>query len=126
MKNIFYIFFIAIFLFSSCSLFEAPYGDVEIDSIFVSSNENTNTCTVYLNIINTSNKNIYSSTITVSAKTSLGRKKTTTLTSSNLIKPGNKISQSCSFSISIDNNHISSDTETWVEDEILIEDFFFY
>ena len=126
MKNIFYIFFIGIFLFSSCSLFEAPYGDVEIDSVFFSSNENTKTCTVYLNIINTSNKNIYSSTITISAKTSLGRKKTTTLTSLNLIKPGNKISQSCSFSISIDNNDISSDTETWVEDEILIEDFFFY
>ena len=68
MKNIFCIFFIAIFLFSSCSLFEAPYGDVEIDSVFFSSNENTKTCTAYLNIKNTSNKNIYSTTITISAK----------------------------------------------------------
>lgn len=126
MKNIFCIFFIAIFLFSSCSLFEAPYGDVEIDSVFFSSNENTKTCTAFLNIKNTSNKNIYSTTITISAKTSSGRKKTTTITSTNLIKPGNKISQACSFSFSVDNKEVSSSSESWLEDGFVIEDFFFY
>lgn len=109
-------------LYSSCSFFKSPSGEVKVVAIYTENSTSspvTCYCTVELEIKNTSDRNIYSSTASISLASNKNRYYQS-LGYDVTIPPGGKIFVSTNFSFVK-----QGDEKEWKIDSIKIEDVFF-
>ena len=134
-KSKFLILMLFVHLFISCTFLKTPSGTVELISSDIYKNGIYKYCTVYFQIKNTSETDIYSSVISIQISTSKERLKTNLFTSSTIIPPKKSITESCTFSfidesensdIAAPDNTINTENEEeWLPESIKIIDYYF-
>lgn len=111
---------------AGCNLFSSPNGETEIISKYSKDIDNYHTLIVNIKISNISNKNIYSSTISLQAD-STKRSYYKTQTNNITIKPGNSIYITLEFVFEDEketNFSTNEEKEKWKEDSVKIIDIF--
>ena len=140
MRHFFKLTLLILFLFSifSCDFFSSPEGNAEIISVYTTNYEKYHYLTVTLKISNIGNKDIYSSTISLKADSSV-KTYYKTQTCSTVIKPDTSIYYSIEFQFEDeedeedeekdDTNNTTETTkskntneekEKWIEDSVKI------
>lgn len=136
----FFLFILILFFNSSCDFFDTPCGDVEIISTYTTNSGEYHYLTVTLKISNIGNKDIYNSTISLKAESSI-RTYYKTQTCNTVIKPNNSIYYPIEFQFEdektdesktktedsnerMQNDSSSIREEKWIEDSVeIMEEF---